>query len=341
MNMSHRYNVRGDKTHVVGDGSHTTFLPAANALLSPSGILGLCMLYRFCSTTHHERFPTVCNENGRYYKWLPLVIETEGSYKLDTKKALLSIRGVTDKAQNKVWNMLYSAAGVEMYLGDALTHAGRAAAQQEAEDAGVGVDIVNRAIGYHVKNAKEEHYTPHIPLAFQLQRGFYSHLAEDVADADAPHLLVMRTHADDVREIVDDVLPELPEQEAIVAAISSQPVEQCEKAVRQQKRANSESHKREHENFLGARLRSNFPPCGGMWWRVLMWWHVVVRLAQVSSACAYRRPSSLPLLARVYGMALSPTTRNLSSPSTARRPFTPLSASARPISGSSTTPSSR
>ena len=101
-----RYNVRGDKTHVVGDGSHTGFLPAANALFSPSNILGLCLLYRFCH--RRESFPIVSEDSGRNYKWLPLVIETEGSYKLSTRRRLCSrfatIRGITDKAQNKCWN---------------------------------------------------------------------------------------------------------------------------------------------------------------------------------------------------------------------------------------------
>ena len=37
-----------------------------------------------------------------------------------------------------------------MYAGDAVTHAGRAAAQQEAEDAGLDSRIVNEALSYQV-----------------------------------------------------------------------------------------------------------------------------------------------------------------------------------------------
>jgi hypothetical protein len=51
------YNNRGDKTHVVGDASHSGWVPARNVLLCPSATLGLCLLYRF---TRGERFPEVC-----------------------------------------------------------------------------------------------------------------------------------------------------------------------------------------------------------------------------------------------------------------------------------------
>ena len=53
------YNVRGDKTHVEGDGTHTGWLPARNALLCPSSTLGLVMLYRF--TPRNRRRSLVMN----------------------------------------------------------------------------------------------------------------------------------------------------------------------------------------------------------------------------------------------------------------------------------------
>jgi hypothetical protein len=117
------YNVRGDKTHATGDGSHTGWIPARNVLLCPDVFLGTCLLYRF---TQDERFPDVLAEDGMYYKWLPLVISTESTYAIDRKKALLALRGVDARTQNACFNQLYAVAGVEMYAGDAVTHAGRA-----------------------------------------------------------------------------------------------------------------------------------------------------------------------------------------------------------------------
>jgi hypothetical protein len=244
------HNVRGDKTHLPGDGSHSGWVPSRNALFCPSGIQGTCLLYRFCA--RGERFPNVCDCSGREYKWLPLMINTESTFQLDATKALLPIRGVCARTQNACFNQLYAAAGVEMYSGDAVTHAGRAAAQQEAEDAGLDPRIVNEALGYQIKDAKNDHYTPQVPLAFQLQRGMFSFRSEDFAEADAAQLQVLHSRASLVMEIVDLALPELPRQEALVSAIDTQPASMDRAAVMAQKRANSDSHKREHENFLGA-----------------------------------------------------------------------------------------
>ena len=138
------YNVRGDKTHIEGDGSHTGWLPSRNPLLCPSGTLGLCLLMRFMGG---ESFPDVRRDDGRQYKWLPLV-RTTGTSTLDIPNALLPIRGVCAKTQNACFNSLYAASGVEMFQGDAVTHAGRAAAQQEFEDAGGDSRISNEALGY-------------------------------------------------------------------------------------------------------------------------------------------------------------------------------------------------
>ena len=55
-------NNRGDKTHLIGDGSHFGWTPSMNVLFCPSVCLGTCMLYRF--TARHEPFPDVCAENG-------------------------------------------------------------------------------------------------------------------------------------------------------------------------------------------------------------------------------------------------------------------------------------
>jgi len=150
------YNVRGDKTHIEGDGSHTGWLPSRNPLLCPSGTLGLCLLLRFMGG---ESFPDVCSDDGRQYKWLPL-IRTTGSSTLDTTKALLPIRGVCAKTQNACFNSLYAAAGVEMFKGDAVTHAGRAAAQQEFEDAGGDSRISNEALGYQASRSRPNRHCP-------------------------------------------------------------------------------------------------------------------------------------------------------------------------------------
>jgi len=243
------YNVRGDKTHLPGDGSHTGWVMSRNALFCPSGILGLCLLYRFC--VRGERFPSVCDCNGREYKWLPLIINTEMTFELDTDRALLPVRGVCPRTQNACFNQLFAAAGVEMYSGDPVTHAGRAAAQQEFENAGGDSRISNEALGYQVKDAKKDHYTPQVPLSFQLQRGGFPFATEHLGEADAAQLRVLHERAPLVREIVDLALPELTQQEAIVSTIQSQPASMERADVMAQKRINSESHKREHEHFLG------------------------------------------------------------------------------------------
>jgi hypothetical protein len=139
-----------------------------------------------------------------------------------------------------------------MYAGDAVTHAGRAAAQQEAEDAGLDSRIVNEALGYQVKDAKKDHYTPQLPLAFQLQRGDYSFRAEDFPEADASQLRVLHEHAPLVRILVLLAVPEVAIQEAAVAAITTAPAAYDRATVMAQKKANTESHAREHRNAVAA-----------------------------------------------------------------------------------------
>ena len=55
------FNNRGDKTHLIGDGSHFGWMPNINVLLCPSVALGTCMLYRF--TARREAFPDACADN--------------------------------------------------------------------------------------------------------------------------------------------------------------------------------------------------------------------------------------------------------------------------------------
>ena len=74
-----------------------------------------------------------------------------------------------------------------------------------------------------VKDAKKDHYTPQIPLAFQLQRGGFSFRAEDFPETDAAHLRVLREHAGTIRSLLDTAVPALAVQEQAVAAISTAP----------------------------------------------------------------------------------------------------------------------
>ena len=93
------YHTRGDKTHATGDGTHSGFMPNSNILLCPSSGIGLCDLYRF--TARREAFPSVLADNdganpGYQYKWRSVFINTDSTYKMDAKKGLLELRGVSD-----------------------------------------------------------------------------------------------------------------------------------------------------------------------------------------------------------------------------------------------------
>ena len=89
------YNNRGDKTHIIGEGSHFGWMPHSNVLLCPSVALGTCALYRF--TARREAFPEVCADNGGknpgyQWKWLPLLITTADTYEVDAEKSQLPIQ---------------------------------------------------------------------------------------------------------------------------------------------------------------------------------------------------------------------------------------------------------
>jgi len=233
------YNDSGDKTHIVGDASHAGILPSRNALLSPSAFGGLSLLYRFCH--QKEPFPDVCKDNWLEYKSMPL-IKPERQARSESK--------ADAKVQNACFNALYAAAGVEMFANDAVTHAGRHACQQEAKDSGLDGRLVDEALGYQIKDVQKDHYTPHVPIEFQLQRGYYSFREEDFPDVDSAQLRVLREHADVIRELCNLAVPDLPKREEEVAAIKTQAASSKRKDVMAQKLLNSASHKREHENFL-------------------------------------------------------------------------------------------
>jgi len=236
--------VRGDKTNLPGDGTHTGWLPTRNPILCASGLLGTCLLYRFL--VRSEPFPKVTEERGRGYKWLPLIIDPTAVYSLDVQKALLPFRPVSSVAQNAAWNKLYSLAGYETAKGDAVTHVGRAAAQQEAEDDGVPAAVVNEALGYSIKDAKKDHYTPQVPLLFQLQRAGFSFHPLEFEEADAAHLRALRAHPALVNDLIDRVLPELCAQEKLVAQIRTTAESTKRKAVMKQKTDNLDSGVLEH-----------------------------------------------------------------------------------------------
>ena len=256
------HNVRRGKTNIEGDGTHSGWMPSKNALLCPCGILGTCYLYRIAH--RRETFPDVMSDNdgrssGYQYKWLPLTISTERSYSMDAEKALLSYRPVQERMQNDNFNFMYHAAGLQMVAGDAVTPSGRHVAQQEFQDAGGDSRISNEALGYTIRDAAKDHYTPHIPPQFQMQRALFGLLdAGSMTEADASHLRVLREHASLVDRLVDTVLPELVAQEGIVRALggsgdglvkASNRTEQ-RREVHAAKRTNAQTHVREHANFL-------------------------------------------------------------------------------------------
>jgi len=242
------YNVTGDKTHNAGDGTHCGWLPAHNPLFCASGLLGTCLFYHLLARL--EPFPKVTEERGRNYKWLPLIIDATATFSLDVQKALLPLRPVGAVPQNACWNQLYSLAGYKTALGDAVTHVGRAAAQQEAEDAMLPAAVVNEALGYSNKEAKKDHYTPQMPLAFQLQRAGFSFDVQDFQEADAAHLRALRAHPAVVKDLIDRLLPELCAQEECVARIRTTAKSTDREAVMQQKKDNRDSGVREHRYAL-------------------------------------------------------------------------------------------
>jgi len=249
------YNTRKGKTNETGEASHAGWLPSKNPLFDIDGGEGLCLLYRF---TNGESFPHVTEDNGGkspgyQYKWLPLLKNTEGSYALDSTKALLPVRAYGPKPQNACWNMLYNAAGIEMYENDSLTHGGRAACNQEWREAGGDPRVSDEALGC-THDVSKDFYAPQIPLPFALQRNQFGYLAgENLSEADAAQLRAGRRKAKEpLRKLLDIVLPELAREEDIVAAIDTTAGDDCNrKSVMEQKRINTASHKREHQQFLG------------------------------------------------------------------------------------------
>ena len=253
--------MRGDKTHNAGNGTHCGWLPAHNPLFCASGLLGTCLLYRLLARL--EPFPKVTEERRRNYKWLPLIIDATATFSLDVQKALLPLRPVGAVPQNACWNQLYSLAGYEFALGDAVTHVGRAAAHQEAEDAMLPAAVVNEALGYSNKEAKKDHYTPQMPLAFQLQRAGFSFDVQDFQEADAAHLRALRAHPAVVKDLIDRLLPELCAQEECVARIRTTAKSTDRKAVMQQKKDNRDSGVREHRYALNPVSLAWHPGTGG------------------------------------------------------------------------------
>ena len=274
------YNNRGDKTHSIGEGSHYGWVPNSNVLLCPSVALGTAMLYRYVA--RRESFPDVCAKEpttgcvGFQYKWLPLFITTAHNQHtdLDPSSGQLSIRGLSDDYQNICFHKLYTAAGIPRVSGDAVTHVGRAQCQQEAQNSGVNSREVEEALGYEDSAKKStcyhsptfivsllrafsrltfsDHYTPQIPLSFQLQRGSLPWLPEQRSYVDAVQFRILREHGCDVvYPLLDFAVSKLPEQDAVVAAIPDLPDDPYSaKDGAERRRANKESHKREHQRFL-------------------------------------------------------------------------------------------
>jgi len=211
------------------------------------------MLYRF--TNRREAFPDVCADNGGanpgfQYKWLPLLITTADTYETDAEKALLPIHGVGKKSQSTCFKQLYAVSGVASVTGDAIEHVGRAQSQQEAQNAGIDSREVEEALGYE-HSAKKDHYTPQIPLSFQLQRSGLPWTPEKRALVDAVQFRVLREKGAVVAQFLNLAVPSLPKQDANVAAIADLPDDpSSHREFAEARRANKDSHKREHQRFL-------------------------------------------------------------------------------------------
>ena len=245
------FNNRGDKTHHIGEGSHFSWMPNINVLFCPSVCLGTCILYRF--TARHEAFPDVCADNGcigYQWKWLPLLISTADTFEVDAEKAQLEFHGVGKRSQNACFKQLYAVSGVARATGDAIEHVGRAQAQQEAQNAGIDARDVEEALGYE-HSAKKDHYTPQIPLSFQLQRGGLPWTPDKRARVDGVQFRVLREKGEVVAKLLDLAVPDLPKQYTKVAAIADLPEDpSCRAETNETMRANRDSHKREHMRFL-------------------------------------------------------------------------------------------
>ena len=90
--------------------------------------------------------------------------------------------------------------------------------------------------------------TPQIPLSFQLQRGLLPWTPEKRALVDAVQFRVLREKRDVVAQLLELAVPK---QDAKVAAIADLPEDpSCRAEVNETRRANRDSHKREHLRFL-------------------------------------------------------------------------------------------
>ena len=211
------------------------------------------MLYRF--TARREAFPDVCADNGGanpgfQYKWLPLLITTADTYEMDSEKAQLEVHGVGKKSQSTCFKQLYAVSKVPAVTGDAIEHVGRVQAQQEAQNAGIDSREVEEALGYE-HSAKKDHYTPQMPLSFQLQRSGLPWAPEKRALVDAVQFRVLREKRTVVSELVNLAVPALLTHDAKVAAIVDLPEDpSSHREVAESRRTNRDSHKREHQRFL-------------------------------------------------------------------------------------------
>ena len=90
--------------------------------------------------------------------------------------------------------------------------------KREAQNAGIDSREVEEALGYE-HSAKKDHYTPQIPLSFQLQRAGLPWAAEKRALVDAVQFRVLREKAAVVFELVNLAVPALPTPPILVIPI--------------------------------------------------------------------------------------------------------------------------
>lgn len=96
-------------------------------------------------------------------------------------------------------------------------------------------------------------YDPFLDLGWQLCQGLFPHSESERPEADSAHLCALRecrTTSGPLHTLIELAIPELVEQERLVDDICTHPAVLNHAAVMAQKSKNSESHAREHGQFL-------------------------------------------------------------------------------------------
>jgi len=203
-------NVSGKTLSAPSSVQFTAQLPHRNPLLCGVTALSATLVYRYVSCD--GEFPSV--RDPASYKYAPLL--------LPNKACPPSLNAIEWQVQPHVlrdaFHRLFSASGVEVHSGDPITHQGRHQAQVEAAKAMVPEMDAKRACNYE-RQVREKTYSVLIPLSWQLSRAGY-----DFRDPQslAAHLRVRLTHASQLTQLVDLMLPRLSEEEAEISKMRAE-----------------------------------------------------------------------------------------------------------------------